>query len=79
MPGKRFEVKVHPKGEGWVVQSEGLTERKFDDKMPAVQYAVQRATKIQERGGRSQVVIYKRSGGVHQEHIYGTDLYDSAG
>lgn len=79
MPRKRFEVKVHPKGEGWVVQSEGLTERKFDDKMPAVQYAVQRATKIQERGGRSQVVIFKRSGEVHQQHIYGTDPYGSAG
>ena len=51
MPRKRFEVKVHPKGEGWVVQSEGLTERKFADKMPAVQYAVQRATKISRTRG----------------------------
>jgi hypothetical protein len=79
MPGKRFEVKVHPKGEGWVVQSEGRTERKFDSKMPAVQYAVQRATRVHERGSRSQVVIYKRSGEVHQEHSYGTDPYASAG
>ena len=79
MPGKRFEVKLHPKGEGWVVQSGGLTERKFDTKMPAVQYAVQRATRIQERGSRAQVVIYKRSGDIHQEHIYGTEPYASAG
>ena len=79
MPGKRFEVKVHPKGEGWVVQSEGRTERKFDSKMPAVQYAVQRATRVHERGSRSQVVIYKRSGEVQREHIYGADPYASAG
>jgi hypothetical protein len=79
MPRKLFEVKIHPKGEGWVVQTEGLTIRKFANKMAAVQYAVQRAQTVQDRGDRSQVIIHKRNGELHQAHMYGADPYPSIG
>lgn len=79
MPRKRFEVNVHPKGEGWVVQTEGTIVRKFGDKMSAIQEAVQRARRVEQRGGLSQVVIHKRNGEFHQEYTYGNDPYPPAG
>ena len=79
MPRKRFDVRVHPKGEGWVVQTEGRTMRKFEDKMSAIREAVQRARVVEQRGGHSQVVIHKRNGEFHQEYTYGNDSYPPAG
>jgi uncharacterized protein DUF2188 len=79
VPRKRFDVTVHPKGDGWVVQTEGKVIRKFDDKMSAIQEAVQRAQMVEQRGGRSKVVIHKRNGEFHEERTYGADPYPPAG